>query len=319
MPRCVCAKPTSFLALLCCVVATFFAAATGVKAQQLAAASTATPANLAARAADPNGSILAAYYHQMETHLVSQGHLRQERHPRGSNLSAEVLADNFMQIAMRSEYSLRGGGISRGGQAAPLRRWVEPVRLGVRFGMSVHSAQQRADMSTVRQVARRLEVATGHPVAVTANSPNFHVLVVSDAERAGLAPLLRELVPGLSRAAVNAITGMGRNTFCMVVAVPNRDLSQGYDQAIAIVRAEHPARMRQSCIEEELAQGMGLANDSPGAWPSIFNDDEEFGVLTRHDELLLQMLYHPALHPGMVPHQVAPILPALSQQIAQRG
>ncbi|WP_430449438.1 DUF2927 domain-containing protein [Rhodophyticola sp.] len=291
----------------------------GEAAAQQVTASTATPANIAARSADPTGSRLAAYYRQLEQQLVGQGSLRQDRRPRGARLGASELSASFMQIAMRSEYSLRGGGVSSTGHAAPLRRWVAPVRLGVRFGMSVGGAQQRADMATVRQVAHRLQTASGHPVAVTANSPNFHVLIVSDAERAGLGPTLRQLVPGLSRAAVSAVTGMGRNTFCMVVAVPGRDLAQGYVQAIAIVRAEHPPRMRQSCIEEELAQGMGLANDSPNAWPSIFNDDEEFGVLTRHDELLLQILYHPALRPGMAPHQVQSVLPGIAQQVAARG
>ena len=47
--------------------------------------------------------------------------------------------------------------------------------------------------------------------------------------------------------------------------------------AVAIVRGEHPDLMRLSCIHEELAQGLGLANDSPYARPSVFNDDEEFG------------------------------------------
>ncbi|WP_168193053.1 DUF2927 domain-containing protein [Rhodophyticola sp. CCM32] len=291
----------------------------GTAEAQQVTASSATPVNLTTRPVSPSGSQLGSYYHQLEARLVSEGNLRQDRRPRGVRFSADDLASNFMQIAMRSEYSLRGGSISSGGQASPLRRWVQPVRLGVRFGASVDAGQQRADLATIRQVAHRLETASGHAVALTANSPNFHVLIVSDAERSGLGPLLRQLVPGISRAAVNAVTGMGRNTFCMAVAVPNRDQSQGYDQAIAIVRAEHPPLMRQSCIEEELAQGMGLANDSPRVRPSIFNDDEEFGVLTRHDELLLQMLYHPSLQPGMAPYQVERLLPAIARQVAARG
>ena len=63
-----------------------------------------------------------------------------------------------------------------------------------------------------------------------------------------------------------------------------------YSNAVAVIRAELPDRMRLSCIHEELAQGMGLANDSPDARPSIFNDDEEFAYLTTHDERMLRML-----------------------------
>jgi len=57
--------------------------------------------------------------------------------------------------------------------------------------------------------------------------------------------------------------------------------------------------LRLSCIHEEIAQGLGLSNDSPAARPSIFNDDEEFGLLTTHDEFLLRMLYDPRMRAGM--------------------
>ncbi len=76
---------------------------------------------------------------------------------------------------------------------------------------------------------------------------------------------------------------------------------------MAFVRAEHPDLMRRSCFHEEMAQGMGLANDSPAARPSIFNDDDEFALLTTHDEMLLRMLYNPRLRPGMTPDQARPI------------
>jgi len=42
-----------------------------------------------------------------------------------------------------------------------------------------------------------------------------------------------------------------------------------------------------------------LANDSPSARPSIFNDDDEFALLTTHDEMLLKMLYDKRLSAGM--------------------
>ncbi|MFO7759375.1 MAG: DUF2927 domain-containing protein, partial [Roseovarius sp.] len=48
--------------------------------------------------------------------------------------------------------------------------------------------------------------------------------------------------------------------------------------------------------------------DSPTARPSIFNDDDEFALLTRHDEILLELLYDPALDPGMTPDEARPIL-----------
>ena len=77
--------------------------------------------------------------------------------------------------------------------------------------------------------------------------------------------------------------------------------------------------MRQSCIEEELAQGMGLSNDSRDARPSIFNDDEEFGVLTRHDELLLRMLYSDSLRCGMSAGAVDDYVETLAAAVLRTG
>lgn len=314
---CLCLTGRSVLARLICAIGAVLLGQAAL-AQQTVTASTSTPAGLAdAAMPDPTTSQLAAYYRQIEARLVGEGRLRQDR--RGQRLDAAVLSNSFMQIAMRSEYRLGGGGLSRSGRETALRRWERPIRMGVRFGASVPAGQRQADLAAVADVARRLQNAARHPVSVGGPDPNFNVLVLNDAERAGAGPVLRQLVPGLSRAAVNAVTRMGTDTFCMVIAVPGTDPSQGYVQAIAIVRAEHPPLMRRSCIEEELAQGMGLANDSPEARPSIFNDDEEFGVLTRHDELLLRMLYSDRLRPGMSPDQVEALVPELARAALSPG
>ncbi|MFN7052469.1 MAG: DUF2927 domain-containing protein, partial [Gemmobacter sp.] len=82
-----------------------------------------------------------------------------------------------------------------------------------------------------------------------------------------------------------------------------------------VVRAEHPDLLRLSCLHEEIAQGLGLANDSPLARPSIFNDDEEFALLTRQDELMLKMLYDPALRPGMTAAEARPIVKAIATRL----
>ena len=76
-----------------------------------------------------------------------------------------------------------------------------------------------------------------------------------------------------------------------------------------LIRAEHPPFTRLSCVHEEMAQAMGLPNDSPEARPSLFNDDLEFALLTEHDAILLRMLYDPRLRPGMTSAEARPLLP----------
>jgi hypothetical protein len=85
---------------------------------------------------------------------------------------------------------------------------------------------------------------------------------------------------------------------CLVLPF-SRSGTSVYSDAITIVRAELPDLTRLSCYHEELAQGLGLPNDSALARPSIFNDNEEFALLTGHDEGLLRILYDARLRPGM--------------------
>jgi hypothetical protein len=66
-----------------------------------------------------------------------------------------------------------------------------------------------------------------------------------------------------------------------------------------VIRAEHPDLLRLSCLHEEIDPGPWPAERFPARRPSIFNDDEEFALLTTQDELMLKILYDPALRPGM--------------------
>jgi hypothetical protein len=84
---------------------------------------------------------------------------------------------------------------------------------------------------------------------------------------------------------------------------------------VAVIPSEHPDLMRLACIHEELAQSLGLPNDSKAARPSIFNDDQEFALLTRQDELMLQILYSPALSPGMTGAEARPIVETLANNL----
>ena len=94
------------------------------------------------------------------------------------------------------------------------------------------------------------------------------------------------------------------------MAFSERPGGYAYGDAIAVIRSEHPDLLRRSCVHEEIAQGLGLGNDSPNARPSIFNDDDEFALLTTHDEMLLRLLYDPAVRAGMDAEQVRPIVRA---------
>ena len=148
---------------------------------------------------------------------------------------------------------------------------------------------------------------------------NFHILILNEEERRAYAQQLSVLVPGMPQASIDRIVDLPRSNFCAVSAFVGSRKDAAISAAVAIIRAELPDQLRASCIHEELAQGMGLANDSPSVSPSIFNDNEEFGLMTRHDELLLQMLYDPRLEIGMDEEQATPIVRRISQELLPSG
>lgn len=254
---------------------------------------------------------LAHYYQSLQSDFLSKGLMKTARHVPNAPMDAASLSADFLEIAMFNEY---GGGLSRSGNrsAKPLLRWEEPVRVQVMFGQDVEKTRRATDLRAISSYVNQLARATRHPITINPHKPNFHVLVVSEAERKGLAKLLPKLIPGISKSTVRNIARMRPNHLCMVVAEPHGDRSRGFRSAVAIVRAEHPDQMRASCIQEELAQGLGLSNDCKEAWPSIFNDDQEFALLTRRDEKLLGMLYDTRLQSGMSVAEVKPYLHAVA-------
>ena len=262
----------------------------------------------------PESLMLATYYRQIEETLRGRGLLRQDVAPRDAPFATHQLIENFINIALYDEYTAFGGTYVAQTQPSRLRRWAEPVRLGVEFGASVPGPQRATDMATIAAYAGQLSAASRHPVQLIESGANFNVLIVNENERRALGPRLAQLVPGIDAASVSTITNLAPSTFCVVFAF-SEGASPAYRRAVAVIRAEHPDALRRSCLHEELAQGMGLANDSPHARPSIFNDDEEFALLTRHDELLLRLLYDPRLTPGMTEATARPIVTTIAREL----
>ncbi|MEL6958639.1 MAG: DUF2927 domain-containing protein [Pseudomonadota bacterium] len=261
---------------------------------------------------------LSVHYQRVQNDLVARGLLRTDGGGPDTTFTDTILARNFVRIALFDEFVNTGAGLQARPTISRLRRWEQPVRFTVEFGASVPEDQRREDQMDVENYVGRLARITGHPMSMNAGNPNFRVLILNEDDRLGYEARLRALVPGIDDASVRAFMDVPRDTLCLVLAFSVGGASE-YSQAVALIRGEHPDLMRLACIHEELAQGLGLANDSPRARPSIFNDDEEFGLLTTHDELLLQMLYDDRLQTGMAAAEAAPIARIIADEIMNGG
>ncbi len=268
-----------------------------------------------ARPTSEASAVLRSYLNQVQGAQLSQGLLRRDGGGVDTPFTNAMLARNFEKIAFYNEYN---GNFSGRGGASPLRRWAAPVRMDIIYGASVPPSQRKSDGANIRNYAARLGRVTGHSVSMSKRA-NFIVIIASEDDRADALATAAARVQGITTASLAPLANLPRDTYCVVAAYAGGAGANTYTAAVAVIRAENPSLLRLSCIHEELAQGMGLANDSPSARPSIFNDDDEFALLTRHDELLLKMLYDPRLRTSMTADQARPTVQKIARELTESG
>ncbi|MGP3695825.1 DUF2927 domain-containing protein [Rhodobacter sp. NSM] len=262
----------------------------------------------------PESAAMRAYFAKVQADLLAQGLLRTDGGGRDTPFNDRMLAENFVRIALYDEYERQGGGFAQREVESRLRRWEAPVRVGLRFGPSVPDERRATDRARISSYLARLSKITGHPIGLSESGVNFWLHVVAEDERRALGPQIAEALPSLSASEIAGITQMSTTTYCLVYALSD-DTTSVYNRAFAVIRSEHPDLLRLSCLHEEIAQGLGLANDSPTARPSIFNDDEEFALLTTQDELMLKILYDRRLRPGMTIEEARPIVQTIAYEL----
>lgn len=251
------------------------------------------------------------YYRKVEANYLAQGRMREDGGGPDTPFSTRDLVDNFIAIAFYDEFTEKNGALVTGGGESTLHRWQAPVRVALSFGSSIPEDQRTADRAAVGEFTRRLARITGHPVVLTDRNPNHTVFILNPEERTTAGGMILAAAPKTSAAAIRSVTEMRPDIYCTAFTFsPGK--SAVIDRAVSVIRGELTPKLRTLCIHEELAQSMGLINDSPRARPSIFNDDEEFALLTRQDELMLKMLYDPRLKPGLTLAEARPIVEVIA-------
>jgi hypothetical protein len=260
---------------------------------------------------DAGGSeSLRAFYASVEGDLTASGRMRRDTAPADAPFTDADLIRDFDRIALHDEYVDLGGRFVHAETPAQLRRWAKPVRVAVMSSPSSPPEDAARDRANVAAFTSRLAHLTGHDVALGQGSDvNFLVLFMSSAERSAFADQVAAVYPDFAPAVMHALRNPPIDIFCVTYAFADQTVPSAYSAVMVLIPSEHPAFTRLSCVQEEMAQAMGLPNDSAEARPSLFNDSKEFALLTEHDAILLRMLYDPRLRPGMTSAEVRPLLP----------
>lgn len=261
---------------------------------------------------------LRVYYSAIQSDQISRGLLRTDGGGPDTPFTDTMLAENFVRIALYDEYTRGKDGFTQAEVPSPLRRWAGPVKVGVVFGPSTPVEKRGIEKARIGSYLSRLSRLTGHPIALADDGANFHLFILNEDERRAMGDQFGKMLPELSAAEVAAVVALPRSTYCLVYAMSVGG-SSVYSRAFALIRAEQPDLRRMACLHEEVAQGLGLANDHPQARPSVFNDDEEFATLTVMDEYLLRILYDARLRPGMTEAEARPIVQQIATEILGGG
>lgn len=257
---------------------------------------------------------LREFYANVEDDLTASGRMRLDTAPADASYSIDDLIRDFERIALHDEYVDVGGRFVRAETPAPLRRWSEPIRVGVMSSPSMPAIEAAQDRGNVAAFTQRLARLTGADMKMSDGPEvNFLVLFVGSPDPDSFADQVSARYPSFAPAVTKALRGKPLDIFCVTSAFRSAEDASVYSAVLIMIRAEHPPLTRLSCVQEEMAQAMGLPNDSPDARPSIFNGGLEFALLTEHDEILLRMLYDPRLRPGMTAAEVRPLLPAIAR------
>ena len=248
-----------------------------------------------------SGNITPEQYQTFANRLLTKGHLRTDRTPADAPYTNAQLAQNFRKIAFEYEFHFNGGRVVNRPLSKPLNRWDGPIRYRL-----VGDAVRPEDKAEVAALMKEISALTGLETVRAKEDANMLISIAT--------PEGRDQISAMFGAAGQYVFQSRYDTWRRTPGwICGATLSvEDYDPHVLVgahvfLGSEVTGTLRRACLHEEIIQSLGLTNDSRAARPSIFNDDQEFALLTEHDALLLRVLYSPHLRPGMKEHEAMPI------------
>ncbi|MBF0358072.1 MAG: DUF2927 domain-containing protein [Magnetococcales bacterium] len=198
---------------------------------------------------------------------------------------------NFEIIAFGSEYQPKTW--------KGLRKWKDPLRIGLQGNYPDYieddTIQFTADLTAITghqvELYYSKKMQQNHSLAKDFNKNKVNVIIFYE-------PLknIRKKVGKYFKDRPHELDIILEEATCFAKFFTRR---LEIKAAIVVIPDHHPQRIARACIVEEIAQIMGLPNDSNLVGESVFKDRGRHNELTPHDRLLLKILYDRRLHFGM--------------------
>ena len=258
---------------------------------------------------------LRKYYSRLEERKTSLGLLRQDGGGVDTPFDVDDIVEAFEQLAFYNEYDIDKNKLLPNSNAVSLAKWKSNTNILVRFGNSIDKKQKDKDLLEVNSLIRNLSEITNHKIEFSQQNENMYVVIANQEEIKALIGEIGLTRPEFDPTRIPIITQLPKDIHCMAMTSMSSEPNSAISSALVIIRSELPEIMRRACFHEEIAQSLGLTNDSHFARPSIFNDDDEFATLTKFDEILLRILYDHRLQPGISEKEAAQLVKQIATEI----
>ncbi|WP_108658404.1 DUF2927 domain-containing protein [Acuticoccus kandeliae] len=209
---------------------------------------------------------------------------------RAASVNGEELSRAFFKTVFGLEY---GGGHT---DAYRVKRYVGQVRFHVEdfSGLGKKSVAEAFLASLPLRIRHLRASVTSDP-----DRANFRVLLVRQADFSTI--VSREL----------KADSLAMNARCLVGVSTHNGRIQ---RSTAVIVADDDFLFSR-CLVEEVLQGLGPMNDDDSLTESVFNDSSKHATFTAFDEALMNVLYHPAIRPGMSGTEAQKALPAVLRSL----
>lgn len=252
------------------------------------------------------GEKLSDLYGVAEEYYRSEDKFRTDYDPADAPLDAALVEKNFLKLAFNSEPQVIGDRTIVEGAQIGLLRWKSDISYAT-YGTSA------ADLAHLQALSGTLSSVIGRKVTRIddVKQANIKLMVLRPEERRVFMDVLERRFGETISDFLDAWTKRPELPCIGTIASDPDDAS--LTVGLIFIKSELQGDFRRACLTEEFTQVFGIINDDPLARPSIFNDDQEFIELTRHDEYLLRVLYDPRLTAGMSEAEARPLVRQIVQ------
>jgi hypothetical protein len=200
------------------------------------------------------------------------------------------IVDGFFRVAFGAEFHLAG-------RVDRIRKFDGPVRV---FAETADRPDRRPQLgrivADIKAHVQHLDIA----MAATPDAANVTVRLVRDRD------LTRTLSKLYGRAKAREIK-TSLDPQCLSGFRKNE--SYAIEHSDVVLTIDNGDAIFLDCAYEELLQSLGPINDTDAVPWTMFNDDVQMGYFGVYDQYLLNILYHPAIRPGMTADEVRALLP----------